>query len=91
MISIATWWYYLFSTSSDDVILTYFALYYDVIYFHFVQIVNYNDLRQCLVQFLEIYFIYMHLMLVALQLYEYTNLPKIITTEKKLANYVQVL
>lgn len=61
MISIATWWYYLFSTSSDDVILTYFALYYDVIYFHFVQIVNYNDLRQCLVQFLEIYFIYMHL------------------------------
>ena len=30
-------------------------------------------------------------MLVALQLYEYTNLPKIITTEKKLANYVQVL
>ena len=30
-------------------------------------------------------------MLVALQLYEYTNLPKkIITKEKKLANYVQV-
>ena len=29
-------------------------------------------------------------MLVALQLYEYTNLPKIITKEKKLANNVQV-